>query len=233
MWGYYLYFTSSNLFESTNSLVSLAPTRKKHQLPECSNIDWMEAPTSTYTSTNLHIEKSVFSQAPPCHPVFLATTRWKLQLPIFKHQLEYQRTTVLPSTTLPPWLWISDWKTNNTGVSILTPSFLFCNSSLLQKQFCNSALLHAILQLFSSFYLFNNCYSSLSFISSSATFNFTLLIVHHIFPIGTTNVAQWLHIFFYSHMPHQLHLESSWAKMPQQLNHQLIKNHESIFLTES
>jgi hypothetical protein len=97
-------YTSTNLFESTNSLVSLAPTRRKHQLPECSSTDWMEAPTSTYTSTNLHIENSVFSQAPPCHPVFLATTRWKLQIPIFKHQLEYQRITVLPSTTLPPRL---------------------------------------------------------------------------------------------------------------------------------
>jgi hypothetical protein len=38
--------------------------------------------------------------------------------------------------------------------------------------------------------------------------------------------------FFYSH-PLQLHLKSSWAKTPQQLNHQSSKNHDSIMLTES
>jgi hypothetical protein len=55
------------------------------------------------------------TQAPTCitenngsplhHPttlVFLAATRWKLQLPVFKHPLETLRTTVLPSTSLPP-----------------------------------------------------------------------------------------------------------------------------------
>ena len=101
-WGYYLYFTSSNLFESTNSLVSLEPTRRKHQLPISSSTNWMEPPTSNYTGSNLYNREHLFSLPPPCHPVFLATTRCKLQLLIFKHQLEYQRTTVLPRTTLPP-----------------------------------------------------------------------------------------------------------------------------------
>ena len=102
-WGYYLYFTSSNLFESTNSLISLAPTRRKHQLPECSNTNWMEAPTSSYIGSNLYNREHLFSLAPPCHPVSLDATIWKLQLPVFKHPLEPLRTTVLPSASLPPW----------------------------------------------------------------------------------------------------------------------------------
>jgi hypothetical protein len=40
--------------ENTNSLGSLAHTRRKHQLPECSNTNWMEAPTSSHTDTNLY-----------------------------------------------------------------------------------------------------------------------------------------------------------------------------------
>jgi hypothetical protein len=35
------------LVKSANSLVSLAPTRRKHQLPECSNTNWMEARISS------------------------------------------------------------------------------------------------------------------------------------------------------------------------------------------
>ena len=72
-WGYHLCFTSSNLFESTKSLFSIAPTRRKHQLPKCSNTDWMEAPTSTYTRTKLF--ESTNSM------VSLAPTRRKHQLP--------------------------------------------------------------------------------------------------------------------------------------------------------
>jgi hypothetical protein len=66
-------FYKIQLIESTNSLVSLASTRRKHQFPECSSIDWMEAPTSTYTSTNL------FESANSL--VSLAPTRRKHQLP--------------------------------------------------------------------------------------------------------------------------------------------------------
>ena len=39
-------FYKLQLVESTNSLFSLAPTRRKHQLPEYSSTNWMEAPTS-------------------------------------------------------------------------------------------------------------------------------------------------------------------------------------------
>jgi hypothetical protein len=39
-------FYKLQLVESTNSLVSLAPTRRKHQLPKSSSTNWMEAPTS-------------------------------------------------------------------------------------------------------------------------------------------------------------------------------------------
>jgi hypothetical protein len=39
----------------------------------------------------------------PATLVSLAATRWKLQLPVFKHPLEPLRTTVLPSTSQPPY----------------------------------------------------------------------------------------------------------------------------------
>jgi hypothetical protein len=118
---------------------------------------------------------------------------------------------------------------------------LHCSAVLLwfKNLFCNSALLHAILLFFSCFLscfcLFNDCYSSLSFISCSAYCNFTLLTVHLIFPVRTTNLTQSLHLSFYTHQPHQLHFESPWAKKKtsQQLNRQPIKNHDSIMLTET
>jgi hypothetical protein len=127
------------------------------------------------------------------------------------------------------------YKTNNTCISILTPSSLFCISSLVQKLFYNSTLLHAILLFCSCFCLFSECYSSLSFISCSTYCNFTLLIVHLIFPVRTANYTQSLHLSFYTHQPHQLHFESPWEKKKtsQQLNRQPIKNHDSIMLTET
>jgi hypothetical protein len=112
--------------------------------------------------------------------------------------------------------------------------FKNCSAILLYFMlFYYSALLHAILLFYSCSMLFSNYYSSLIFISSSATFNFTLLTIHQIFLVRTSNLTQSLHVSLYSHTPHQLHLESSWEKMPQQMNHQPIKNHESILLTES
>jgi hypothetical protein len=66
-------FYKLQLVESSNSLVSLVSTRREHQLPECSNTDWMEAPTSTYTSTNLFERTNSL--------VSLAPTRRKHQLP--------------------------------------------------------------------------------------------------------------------------------------------------------
>ena len=76
-----------------------APTEWKHQLPV------IQAPTciTENKSSPLHH---------PATLVSLAATRWKLQLPVFKHPLEPLRTTVLPSTSRPPWniklcfLWI-------------------------------------------------------------------------------------------------------------------------------
>jgi hypothetical protein len=76
-------FHKLQLVESTNSLFSLAPTRRKHQLPGYSSTNWMEAPTSwmfqhqlmeaptsSYTGSNLHNREHLFSLAPPCHPSF-------------------------------------------------------------------------------------------------------------------------------------------------------------------
>jgi hypothetical protein len=63
-------FYKLQLVERTNSLVSLEPTRRKHQLPECSSTNWMEAPTSSHTGTNLYNREQWFSLAPPYHPSF-------------------------------------------------------------------------------------------------------------------------------------------------------------------
>jgi hypothetical protein len=64
-------------------LVSLAPTRRKHQLPVYSSTNWMEAPTSNLSQhqlsegTNLqNLQAPTCRQrhqsplAPPCHPIF-------------------------------------------------------------------------------------------------------------------------------------------------------------------
>ena len=104
-------FWKIQLAKTANSLVSLVPTRRKHQLPgfsstnslKVSSTNWMEAPTSNHTCTNLYNREQEFSLAPPCHPGFSGPTRWKLQLPMFKHPLEPLRTTVLPSTSQPPY----------------------------------------------------------------------------------------------------------------------------------
>ena len=101
-WGYNLFFNKIQLVESTNPLISLAPTRRKHQLPECSSTNWMEAPNSSYTSSNLYNREHLFSLAPPCHPGFSSYNQMKLQLSVFNISLEPLRTTVLPSTSQPP-----------------------------------------------------------------------------------------------------------------------------------
>ena len=65
------------------------PTGWNHQLP----ITWEPTCITENNGSPLH------------HPttlVFLAATRWKLQLPVFKNPLETLRITILPSTTLPP-----------------------------------------------------------------------------------------------------------------------------------
>ena len=100
LWGYNLCFCKLQLVESTNSMFSLAPTRRKH---------WLLG-------------------------FFLAPTRRKQQLPVFKHPLEPLRTTVLPSTSQPPWninlcYWIyySDMMFDD-GLPNLS---LFCSTSLL------------------------------------------------------------------------------------------------------
>jgi hypothetical protein len=74
-------FYKLQLVESTNSLVSLAPTRRKHQLPECSSTDWMEAPTSSHTGTNLYNREQLFSLAPPCHPGFSGCNQMEATTP--------------------------------------------------------------------------------------------------------------------------------------------------------
>jgi hypothetical protein len=79
-----------------------APTGWEHQLPECSNTNWMESPTSSHTCTNLYNKEQWFSLAPPYHPDFSGYNQMEATTPLFKHPLETLRTTVLPRTTLPP-----------------------------------------------------------------------------------------------------------------------------------
>jgi hypothetical protein len=74
-------FYKLQLAESTNSLVSLAPTRRKHQLPECSSTNWMEAPTSSHTGTNLYNREQWFSLAPPYHPGFSGCNQMEATTP--------------------------------------------------------------------------------------------------------------------------------------------------------
>jgi hypothetical protein len=80
-WGYNLFFNKLQLAESTNSLVSLASTRRKHQLPECSSTNWMEAPTSSHTDTNLYNKEQWFSLAPPYHPRFSGCNQMEATTP--------------------------------------------------------------------------------------------------------------------------------------------------------
>jgi hypothetical protein len=74
-------FCKLQLAESTNSLFSLASTRRKYQPPECSSTDWMEAPTSTYTSTNLYNREQKFSLAPPYHLGFSGCNQMEATTP--------------------------------------------------------------------------------------------------------------------------------------------------------
>jgi hypothetical protein len=74
-------FYKLQLVESTNSLVSLAPTRRKHQLPKSSNTNRIEAPTSSYIGTNMYIKEPVFSLAPPCHPGFSGCNQMEATTP--------------------------------------------------------------------------------------------------------------------------------------------------------
>jgi hypothetical protein len=97
-------------------------------------------------------------------------------------------------------------------------SLLFSNSSLVQKLFYSFSLLHAILLFYSCFYLFDDCYSSLSFISSSAFFHFTLLTIHLIVLVRTTNLPQSLrfHFILYHLFSYTLNLQenTSMTELP-------------------
>ena len=53
------------LVESTNPHVFLAPTKITF-----SSYNWVEAPTSTCTGSNLYIKHNMFFLAPPYHPCF-------------------------------------------------------------------------------------------------------------------------------------------------------------------
>ena len=167
MWGCYLCFTSCNLFESTNSMVSLAPTRRKHQLPEYSSTNWMEAPTSSYTGSNLYNREHLFSLAPPCHPGFSSCNQMEattscVQAPTWTSEDNS------PPEHLPTSLKYknNEYTDNFPDKSILTFLSLFCKSDLPQtilqifySSVCSAGLLcinsyshSALLQLVLLFY---------------------------------------------------------------------------------
>jgi len=56
------------VFGSTNSL-------------SVSSTNWMEAPTSNHTSTNLYNREQEFSLAPPCHPDFSGCNQMEATTP--------------------------------------------------------------------------------------------------------------------------------------------------------
>ena len=107
-----------------------APTSNlsQHQLSEGTNLQILQAPTCR--------QRHRSPLAPPCHPIFLATTRRKLQLPEFKHQLE---SWGQQSSLAPPYLpYLLDFpKESNYNItnSILTYQthsiLIICSTSTL------------------------------------------------------------------------------------------------------
>ena len=90
------------------------------------------APTSGYTGSNLYNRENCSPLHHPATLVSLDATRWKLQLLVFKYLLEPLRTTVLPSTSQPPYLLkVIKYTFNFTDKSVLTSLSLFSNSGLL------------------------------------------------------------------------------------------------------
>ena len=59
-------FTNSFLWRAPTLMFFLGPTKMTF-----SSCYWMEAPTSTYTGSNLYKEDNMFFIAPPYHPCFL------------------------------------------------------------------------------------------------------------------------------------------------------------------
>ena len=113
----------------------------------------MEAPTSSYTGSNLYNREHLFSLAPPCHPGFsgcnqMEATTSCVQEPTWNSE-DYG-----PSEHLPTSLQYQIMNTQTTYVdkSLLTFLYLFCNSSLsLSTQQVSSASHFSIILLFFCF----------------------------------------------------------------------------------
>ena len=97
--------------------------------------------------------------------------------------------------------------------------------------FYNSSLLQVFLQFYSCFCLFLICYSSLSFISHYAYFNFHFLIVQLIFHSERTTTHSHCVFLLCTATP------SITPQIPrtmlQQLKLQPSKNHDLVMITES
>ena len=73
------------LVESTNSHVFLAPTKITF-----SSYNWVEAPNSTCTGSNLYKENKQFSLAPPFHPCFSDLKHAQYNIHKNIYNIEYQ-----------------------------------------------------------------------------------------------------------------------------------------------
>ena len=87
------------LVESTNSHIFLAPTKIKF-----SSYNWVEAPTSTCTSSNLYKENKQFSLAPPFHPCFsdLKHVQYNIQKNAYNIAYQLCSDLLLDLCTLAP-----------------------------------------------------------------------------------------------------------------------------------
>ena len=136
-----------------------APTEWKHQLP-------------IIQATTCIIENKSSPLHHPATLISLAATRWKLQLPVFKHPLEPLRTTVLPSSSQPP-LNIKIMNTQKISqINHFLPSFLRSVSLI-----CSA--LHFLLLCYSALHSIS-LYTSTSFPTTHPLLYSTLLF--HSFP---------------------------------------------------
>ena len=132
----------------------------------------MEAPTSSYTSSNLYNREHLFSLAPPCHPSFSgfnhmeATTSY-VQAPTWTCE-DNSPPEHLPTSLVYEWL----NKQSTLQINQFLPIFLCSVNLVFYTLFCCSSLPLSVQQVCSTstrslILIFFNllCYSALRFIS--------------------------------------------------------------------
>ena len=140
------------------------------------------------------------TSSPLHHPttlVFLAATRWRLQLPVFKHPLEPLRTTVLPSTSQTPWninifYWnLLQWYNVHQWLTSLITILLQC-PTLSASLYSYTHALHFLFFCL----LCSVCHVHSMHHSSCPCFcYYTLLLLHSLITLNNRNT----HLFFVLH----------------------------------